>query len=172
MYYHCRIVTSGESGHTSCPVPFSLNSDCHKCANRRIALRRMFASNIALKIKLLKKDSTNNKRLKQALHRKKTIETVIRSKITAARREINAKDTLIKKLQKENLVLKHGSSQSDVKSMIRLLAVIRSKFRKFRISNLVQKLKRENNALRNQVRNLEADNDILQSKATEIKYID
>ena len=44
----------------------------------------------------------NNKRLKQALSRKKTIETVIRSKLTAARREINAKDTLIKKLQKEN----------------------------------------------------------------------
>ena len=42
---HC---TSGESGHTSCPVPYSLNSDCHKCANRRIALRRTFASNIAL----------------------------------------------------------------------------------------------------------------------------
>ena len=70
---HC---TSGDSGHTSCPVPFSLNSDCHKCANRRIALRRMFASNIALKTKLLKKYSTNNKCLKQALSRKKTIETV------------------------------------------------------------------------------------------------
>ena len=60
---HC---TSGKSGHTSCPVSYSLNSDCHKCANR-IALRRIFASNIALKTKLFKKDSTNNKRLKQAL---------------------------------------------------------------------------------------------------------
>ena len=78
-----------------CPVSYSLNSDCHKCAKRRIALRRMFASNIALMTKPLKKDSTNNKQLKQALSRKKTIETVIRSKLTAARREINAKDTLI-----------------------------------------------------------------------------
>ena len=40
------------SGHTSCPVSYSFNSDCHKCANRRIALRRIFASNIALKTKL------------------------------------------------------------------------------------------------------------------------
>ena len=52
---------------------------------------------------------------------------MIRSKLTAARREINAKDTLIKKLQKENQVLNYGSSQSEVKSMRRLLAVIRSK---------------------------------------------
>ena len=49
---------------------------------------------------------------------------------------------------KENLVLKYGSSQSEVKSMRRLLAVIRSKFRKFKISHrhLVQKLERDNNA--------------------------
>ena len=60
---------------------------------------------------------------------------MIRSKLTAARREINAKDTLIKKLQKENQVLKYGSSQSEVKRMRRLLAVIRSKFRKFKISH-------------------------------------
>ena len=40
---------------------------------------------------------------------------MIRSKLTASRREINAKDTLIKKLQKENQVLKYGSSQSEVK---------------------------------------------------------
>ena len=46
---HC---TSSGSGHTSCPASYSLNSDCHKCANRRIGLRRMFASNIALKTKL------------------------------------------------------------------------------------------------------------------------
>ena len=44
---------------------------------------------------------------------------------------------------------------------------------------MVQKLKRDNNALRNQVRNIKTDNDILQSTynsdelmATEIKYID
>ena len=55
--------------------------------------------------------------------------------------------------------MKNGSSQSEVKSMRRLLAVIRSKLRKFKISHthLVQKLKRENNALRNQVRNIKAD---------------
>ena len=171
---HC---TSGET--TSCSVSYSLNSDCHKCANRRIAQRRMFASNISHKTKLLEKDSTNNKRLKQALFRKKRIETVIRSKLTAAKKEINTKDTLIKNLQKENLVLKHGSSQSEVKSVKRLMAVVRSKFRKFKLSHrrLVQKLKKENNALRNQVRNLKAENDILQSKynsemETEMKYID
>ena len=90
---------------------------------------------------------------------------MIRSKLTAARREINAKYTLIKKLQKENLILKYGNSQSEVKSMRRLLGVIKSKFKKFKISHrhLVQKLKSDNNALRNQVCNIKADNDILQS---------
>ena len=39
---------------------------------------------------------------------------------------MNAKDTLIKKLQKENQVLKCGSSQSEVKRMRRLLTVIRN----------------------------------------------
>ena len=82
--------TSGEGGHTSCPVSNTLISDCHKCANRRIALRRMFASKVSLKAKLLNKHSTNNKRLSQALSRKKAIEAVIRSKLTAAKKEINA----------------------------------------------------------------------------------
>ena len=158
--------TSGEGGHTSCPVSNTLISDCHKCANRRIALRRMFASKVSLKAKLLNKHSTNNKRLSQALSRKKAIEAVIRSKLTAAKKEINAKDTLIRKLKNDNVVLKHGSSQSEVRSLRRLLAVIRSKFRKFKISHthLVQVLKRENNVLRHQVHNLKADNDILQSE--------
>ena len=173
--------TSGEGGHTSCPVSNTLISDCHKCANRRIALRRMFASKVSLKAKLLNKHSTNNKRLSQALSRKKAIEAVIRSKLTAAKKEINAKDTLIRKLKNDNVVLKHGSSQSEVRSLRRLLAVIRSKFRKFKISHthLVQVLKRENNVLRHQVHNLKADNDILQSEynsdvlmQTEPKYID
>ena len=63
-----------------------------------------------------------------------------------------------------------------------MLAVIRSKFRKFKISHthLVQVLKRENDVLRNQVHNLKADDDIiLQSEynsdvlmQTETKYID
>ena len=44
--------TSGEGGHTSCPVSYTLISDCHKCANRRIALRRMFASKDSLRILL------------------------------------------------------------------------------------------------------------------------
>ena len=61
------------------------------------------------------------------------------------------------------------------------LAAIRSKFRKFKISHthLVQVLKRENNVFRNQVHNLKADNDILQSEynsdvlmQTEPKYKD
>ena len=93
---------------------------------------------------------------------------MIRSKLTATKREITAKDTLIKKLQKENLVLKQGSNQSEVWSMRRLLAVIRSKLRKFKISHerkfkishahLVQKLKREKgktmHAFRNQVKQI------------------
>ena len=61
--------TSGEGGHTLYPVSNTLISDCHKCANRRIALRRMFASKVSLKAKLLKKNSTNNKRLSQALRK-------------------------------------------------------------------------------------------------------
>ena len=121
---HC---TSDESGHTSCPVSYSLNSDCRKCANRRIAclllillLRQSLLNRIALII--------------NDLSRKKTI-TIIRSKLTAAKKEITAKDALIKKLQKENLVLKHGSNQSEVRSMRKLLAVKRSKLRKFKISH-------------------------------------
>ena len=94
----------------------------------------MFASKVSLKGKLLKKNSTNNERLNQALSRKKAIETVIRFKLTAAQ-EINAKDTLIRKLKNDNVVLKHGSSQSEVRSLRRLLAVIRSKFMKFKISH-------------------------------------
>ena len=38
----------------------SINSYCSKCANRSIALRRMFDCKIALKAKLCKKDRTNN----------------------------------------------------------------------------------------------------------------
>ena len=88
---------------------------------------------------------------------------MIRSKLTAAKKEINA---FIRKLKNDNLVLKRGCSQSEVRSLRRLLAVIISNFRKFKISHthLVLVLERENIVFKNQVHNFKADNDILQSE--------
>ena len=109
-----------------------------------------------------------NQYLQKALRRKSNIEVTLRSKLLSAKRTINTNNSKINKLKLENLSLKQGQG-SESRQLKRSLFALRYEYYKSKISYKIheQKWKKENKELKEKIRLMKIENDMLQCNLEE-----
>ena len=146
-------------------LPKKVRNQCLKCLHYKTTLNQVNLTKLALcrRLQILMHRKDENRRLKQSLSRKVTIEHKLRLQLRDLKKDMITKDKQIEKLMYENRLLKQTASQREICKLRKSMTVMRSTLVKYRSKYVctLQNMKKENSTLRKQIDNLKSENDFL-----------
>ena len=116
----------------TCQTSLKLRTPCKKCGIKRLKLRELLISKRMLnrKYQAVISKQHDNRKLRQALSRKVTIEINLRAHLNTLKKEINQKDATLKRLANENVLLKNTGNLHEIASLKHSKVKMRSAHRK------------------------------------------